>query len=569
MIWPIIILGTMLGLGSAAFAQQTIPATQPDAGSLRQQIEGNRAIELPKRLLPDSSAGAQPLAQPLQGPVLPIQRFRFSGNTLLTQADFEPLLAQFAAQPMDLQRLRDVLTAQVAELYRSKGWVVYVSLQEPVTPQTEEAVFNIIEARLGQIAFEGPEPSRVSKDLVLEFFQYQLGGQERLNNRQVDRALLLARDLPGVSVGARQSAGQTPGSTDVVVSALDKPAYGGDVTLDNTGSRSTGAQRLAANLEWRSPSGRGDALATYLAHTEGSNYARLGYTMPVGRDGLRLGTHVSQLRYRVISPELKAAGVHGSSSSVGLDLNYPLVRARDRNLFLSANYDHKSFDNKAKAVTNSNYALDNFTVGLNGNLFDNWNGGGANTASLTLVRGRVDLDDSPNQADDRNSFNTQGLFTKLRYSFSRQQTLTDTLSLSAQYTGQIANKNLDGSEKMYLGGASGVRAYPSSEAGGSDGQMFNLALRARLPDGFEWTAFYDWGRVNQYHNTRFAGAPAKNTLGLSGLGTSLAWRSLQGLLLQATYARRKGDNPNPTSTGYDQDGSLTINRFWLSASYAF
>ncbi len=562
MIW-----GVMASLASTAFAQQS---TQPDAGSLRQQIEGNRSIPLPQRLLPDNATNVKPLAQPLQGPALPIQRFRFSGNTVLTQADFEPLLAQFAAQPIDLQRLRDVLAVQVAELYRSKGWVVSVSLQEPATPQTEEAVFNIIEARLGQIAFEGPAPSRVSKDLVLEFFQYQLGAQERLNNLQVDRALLLASDLPGLSVGARQTAGQAPGSTDVVVSALDKAAYGGDVTVDNTGSRSTGAQRMAANLEWRSPSGRGDALATSLAHTEGSNYARLGYSVPVGRDGLRLGINVSQLRYKVVTPESQSLGIEGSSGSAGLDLIYPLIRARDRNLYLSANYDHKAFDNKNKiSGTTSNYALDNLSLGLNGNLFDNWNGGGANTASLTLVRGRVDLDGSPNQADDRNTFNTQGMFTKLRYSFARQQTLSNTLSLSAAYTGQVANKNLDGSEKMYLGGALGVRAYPSSEAGGSDGQMFNLALKARLPDGFEWAVFYDWGRVNQYHNTRFTGAPAKNTLSLSGLGTSLAWRSPEGLTLQATYAQRNGANPNPTSAGNDQDGSLSINRFWLSASYAF
>lgn len=558
-------LGIVAVTVSSAFAQQ---GTQPDAGSLRQQIESSRTIELPKRLLPDGTPTAKPLAQPLKGPALPIQRFRFSGNTLLTQQDFEPLLAQFAAQPMDLSLLRDVLAGQVAELYRSKGWVVYVSLQEPVTPQTEEAVFNIIEARLGQIDFEGTEPSRVRKDLVLDIFRHQLAGKERLNNLEIDRAMLLAGDLPGVGVGARQRAGQDQGSTDLVVSALDKPAYAGDLTMDNTGSRSTGAQRLAANLEWRSPTGRADALSTSLVHTGGSDYGRLGYTVPIGLDGLRLGTNVSQLRYSIISPELQAAGVHGSSSSAGLDLNYPLVRARDRNLYLSANYDHKSFDNKAKTVTSSNYALDNFSLGLNGNAFDNWNGGGSNSASLNLVRGRVDLDGSPNKADDGKTFQTQGFFTKLRYSFSRQQSLTNAVSLSAAFTGQVADKNLDGSEKIYLGGASGVRAYPSSEAGGSDGQMFNLALKTRLPDGFEWTVFYDWGRVLQYH-TRYTSSSTKNILSLSGRGTALTWRNPSGVTLQATYAHRDGGNPYPTSTGKDQDGSLTVNRFWLSASYAF
>jgi hypothetical protein len=33
-------------------------------------------------------------------------------------------------------------------------------------------------------------------------------------------------------------------------------------------------------------------------------------------------------------------------------------------------------------------------------------------------------------------------------------------------------------------------------------------------------------------------------------------------------ANRLGQNPNPTSAGQDQDGSLIMNRFWLNASLA-
>ncbi len=36
-----------------------------------------------------------------------------------------------------------------------------------------------------------------------------------------------------------------------------------------------------------------------------------------------------------------------------------------------------------------------------------------------------------------------------------------------------------------------------------------------------------------------------------------------------TFARRDGDNPNPTAAGNDQDGSLKKNRFWLTASISF
>jgi hypothetical protein len=53
---------------------------------------------------------------------------------------------------------------------------------------------------------------------------------------------------------------------------------------------------------------------------------------------------------------------------------------------------------------------------------------------------------------------------------------------------------------------------------------------------------------------------------LKGVGVSVGWTASFGLTVKATLAHRIGDNPNPTSTGTDQDGSLTKNRFWLQAS---
>ena len=60
-----------------------------------------------------------------------------------------------------------------------------------------------------------------------------------------------------------------------------------------------------------------------------------------------------------------------------------------------------------------------------------------------------------------------------------------------------------------------------------------------------------------------------NDYSLKGAGLALAWQGNSGLNLRATWARRIGDNPNPTATGNDQDGSLVSNRFWLTASLPF
>jgi len=130
----------------------------------------------------------------------------------------------------------------------------------------------------------------------------------------------------------------------------------------------------------------------------------------------------------------------------------------------------------------------------------------------------------------------------------------------------LASKNLDSSEKFYLGGAGGVRAYPTNEGGGSEGHMLRLELRKRLPGNLALTGFYDWGAVTVNKDNAITGAASLNHYALQGAGLSLAWATNFGLNLSAMLAHRIGDNPNPTSTGADQDGTLKGNRIWLQAS---
>jgi hypothetical protein len=59
---------------------------------------------------------------------------------------------------------------------------------------------------------------------------------------------------------------------------------------------------------------------------------------------------------------------------------------------------------------------------------------------------------------------------------------------------------------------------------------------------------------------------ALNTYVYKGYGMGYGHVSDKGINLKALVATRLGQNPNPTSTGQDQDGSLIKNRFWFSAS---
>lgn len=552
-------LVTLALLWSMAGAQ-----TAPDAGSLLQQIDQQRGPVLPPKADPPLPPPAP--MQSIGGEAVSVKSFTFAGNTLLGDAQLQPAVAGFLNRPLTFSELQNAAAA-AATAYRDIGFVVRVYLpQQDITGGVVK--LQVIEARFGKAAVQG-EAQRVAGTRLVGIVEAAQPRGEPLRVESLDRALLLIDDLPGVSVTGRLSEGEKQAETDLVLSANDGSRFNGEASLDNTGSRSTGIARAAVSVSLNSPLRLGDQLTGFAMHTKGSDYLRVAYSMPVGYRGLRVGTNASHLSYKVVTPEFAMLDAHGTSRSIGLDASYPLVRSRLKNLYAAVTFDDKHFDNESAGAATTKYDVRVAGVGLNGNLFDDFGGGGATSANIALVMGTVDLGGSPNQAADAATTQTAGRFKKLRFATARQQTITQKVSLYASLSSQSASKNLDSSEKFYLGGPTGVRAYPSSEGGGSEGHMVNVEVRSRLPANLNLTGFYDAGTVTVNKDNAILGAAVPNHLTLKGLGVSLAWTSHFGLTVKGTLARRIGDNPNPTVTGNDQDGSLKKNRLWLQASLPF
>lgn len=99
--------------------------------------------------------------------------------------------------------------------------------------------------------------------------------------------------------------------------------------------------------------------------------------------------------------------------------------------------------------------------------------------------------------------------------------------------------------------------------------MLNLELRYQVKTNLTVTGFYDWGRVKQNADNNISSPASPNRFDLKGAGLALLWTGPEGISVKGTFARRIGDNPNPTTTGNDQDGTLKKNRVWLQASLPF
>jgi hemolysin activation/secretion protein len=245
-------------------------------------------------------------------------------------------------------------------------------------------------------------------------------------------------------------------------------------------------------------------------------------------------------------------------------------------LNISVDADMKSFTNLATTGVvegrTSDYRLNVYAITLSGEYADSVLAGAQNSASINLGRGNVNLNGSHNQADDLAAAHTDGSFARLRWNLSRNQFFTDTISVSLSGSGQFANGNLDSSEKFYLGGVSGVRAYPSSEGSGSEGYLVVAELRKYLPHNLTVSTFVDYGHVTQYVNNQDSLGKVLLTLNdydLKGYGVAMGWQGPYNTNVKATFAHRIGSNPNPTANGNDQDGSKRYNVIWLNGGVSF
>jgi hemolysin activation/secretion protein len=535
----------------ALFASSALAAGPSiDAGSLLRQAEQELKAPKPARVRPARKAKPNTLIKPSETTVR-VSRFQFTGNSLLSNEVLSQAVSSFTDRSLSLAQLKEAADA-ITTAYREAGWTVraYLPKQEinggVVTIQIVETVF-------GTATLQGQPPQRVDAARLLEMAQALLPKGQPMHANDVDRALLLLDDLPGVTIAGNLIEGQHDGETDLLISAVDDPLLTGNASIDNQGGRATGTDRLNYNLNLNSPSRFGDALSLNGLATQGSEYQRIGYTVPVGNQGWRAGLHVTNLRYKVITPEFESLDAHGTAFTSGWDINYPLVRSQTHNIYFALSYDDKKFDNSSGNTLN-NYGIRAYNTSLNFNQLDNWAGGGSSNAGITLTAGEK---------------GTASSYTKLNLNLSRLQSVTDSLSVYAAAGAQATNRNLDSSEKMYLGGATGVRAYPASEAGGSQGSTFTLELRQRVAQNLTLTGFYDYGRIRLNHDNHLASPASPNSYDLQGYGFSLAWQPTQNVDIKATLAHRMGTNPAAQANGTDADGTQKLTRLWVSAGIAF
>lgn len=504
----------------APLASQAAGPVVPGAGSILQQVQ-------PVTPPTPSSTGTGLTIEREGGAKLPpsapfeVKAIRISGNTLFDTPTLHALVADAEGKNLTLSQL-DELAARITDYYHSHGYPLARAIIPAQAIRDGVVNLEIIEARYGKISLDNR--SRVNDPLLQDTLSPLQSGQA-IGQTELDHALLLLSDIPGVVVAATLKPGETVGTSDLLVNTTPGPAVSGNVVLDNYGNRYTGRARIGGTMNFIDPLHHGDVLSVNgLSSGRGMTYGRITYESLLNGQGTRMGGSYSALHY-ILGEPVASLNAHGTAQVESLWAKHPLMRSRDANLYGQIQYDRLQLrDHIDASAIQKDRSLANWTAILAGDGRDALLSGAASAWNVGWTTGRVGFDDEAAQLADAATAKTQGGFSKWNASLARLQGLSEKNTLYLAFSGQWAGDNLDPSQKMPAGGPYTVRAYDMGAISGDSGYVGIAEFRHNLGSAWhgQWqaVAFVDSAHVTVNKNVWVAGA---NSARLSGAGVGLNW----------------------------------------------
>jgi hemolysin activation/secretion protein len=443
--------------------------------------------------------------------VIPVHSVTVVGATAFPPAQLAVLTAGLAGQEVPLQKIETARLALVT-LYRGQGFVLTtVSLD---IDSAGNVRFIVVEGRIVAV--------KLSKDIgpagtmVLGFLDH-LTQERPLKEASLERWLLLAQQIPGVSVQAvLQSSGDDPGAL-TLVAEVSKQSVSGLITADNRSYQYAGPSEGLVVADLNSVTSLGDQTEVSLFHTEAGtdNFGQIAESFFIGDSGLRVRLYGGAGRAQPAGP---LGDVHYQSfiTVFGGLLSYPLVLRRNQALDLMVRFDGSSNLINIAGVRTS---TDNLRVGRFAGTYawqDLWAGNtrdAVNLVSLQESQGIPLFGASPDGRTAPPAGRAQEKidFWKINGSVSRVQTLFSpfgdaTVALRTEAGGQYTSDILPSEEEFYLGGSRFDRGYYSGQVVGdkalyataelqlNTGTDFNV-FHQDIALGAQLYTFYDWGET--------------------------------------------------------------------------
>jgi hemolysin activation/secretion protein len=414
----------------------------------------------------------------------------------------------------------DAVRQQILQRYRSDGYVLStVSAEYDAT--SGQLRYRVTEGHIAAVKLDGDiGPAGVQ---VLRFLT-RLTEEPVIDAATLERYLLLAQDVPGVTLHAvLQPSTDQPGAL-TLVAQVSRQAVSGLVAIDNRASPFTGPIETLAGAALNSVTEYGErtTVSIYHAWPNSQTFGQASVETFIGSSGLKVMIYGGAGETVPTGP-LSVINYSGVTQVFGAKASYPVIRSRQQtlNTWLAFDGIESTIDTNlgtdgAPGVTSYD-ALRILRAGADYALSDLWAGEdrpAIDGISARVSKGMDILGATTNgQATSAPRLGEQTNLLKFNFQLSRTQTLWypwqgASLALMGLLTGQWSNSILPPSEQFYLGGAQFTRGYYSGQVAGDKAlastaelqlntgiDLSHVGLSAEVDSQFY--LFYDWGEVWQ------------------------------------------------------------------------
>ncbi len=525
---------------SSALAQSQPGGTQQLLSELR---AGKETAPAPEIHL--DSTGWQPMEEAPDVGEVQIGSIIVADPEGQVHPEFGPVIERYVGSAYGQKGLQDLATA-IAEYARSQGYIfasAYVP-QQRISLGSLRVIVDL--GRIDDVEISGSNNARLAKMLGT------LKG-EFAHREPIERKLLLARDIPGITVDSTDYVREN-GRGKLIVRTTEARSNG-YASIDNYGDSETGPYRARLEVDYTGIFEGDDRISASASATplqpDELTFISARYANLLGTDGSQIWLTGAAGRTHEQGP---FDDWRSRSRYIALAFNTPLQRSNRTSLWLTAEAAFLDVDQSSGTGDPLNDHVSTISLTLSGNTKV---AGGRLSGGLSMVQGLDIL--GATKANDPSSSRLDGsaVFTKEQLWLNWYGLLGSGFSLRVAGNGQIASRPLLASQEIGLGGIGYGRAYSFYERSGDEGAMGLVEMRhatekpAKFIDWLQFYGFFDGGYVSNLGggggsgSLMSSGAGIRSGFGKAELGLEIA--------VPVNDVRAETQNKNPRvnfSVGY-------------------
>ncbi|TVO71263.1 ShlB/FhaC/HecB family hemolysin secretion/activation protein [Sedimenticola selenatireducens] len=300
------------------------------ARELQQQQQRDQALRQQRHpSAPDARLLSTPsgsvIVFPDETPCFPISRVVLLSDEETLDTLLGPIARQGEGACLGVAGI-NLLMGQMQNRLVDAGYVTTRVLAAPQDLSQGELELRVVSGRVGRIQLTDSGDRQLDLASLLPAEPNEL-----LDLRDLEQGLENLQRLPGTEASFKLVPGELPGESDLLVSWKQEKTWRVSVSLDDSGSESTGKKQAATTLFLDNPLGKGDLF--YLSRGMdvlnpgplGSDSVQLHYSIPYGY--WLFGLNLSQYGYhQTVSGGVVDYEYRGESRTVTLDIDRVIYR---------------------------------------------------------------------------------------------------------------------------------------------------------------------------------------------------------------------------------------------------